>query len=406
MSSIGAHVADLKSLKSYFSVSKDLVVIEQLIPYDLYINSSVVKNKQKFIRIFAKGDTLSIVELNHFKEKYFQLYVCEEQRKDFFSALKTLGAVDDTEKMSFIKDRAINYLNNIFEPEKEFTTELLSETINACKETVEGMVDMLEEYNITKLSGLIASLSFHDFYTFDHSINVSMYCITIFKELKPRATRSELVHVGLGGLLHDLGKVKISTSILNSPGKLTDEEFAEIKKHPNFGVNLLIQHEENLEIDKDVELELISRVIGEHHENVDGTGYPNKLVDKQIHIFSKVCAIADFFDAITTKRAYSDVLSIENAIKIMANTVDKKIDRKIFSVFEKYAKKTLSSQVRYEIDENFDPTIEYKVLPIRRVKVEKVKESFGKIKTDGWGDKPKEKFGKIKDADKKNKKAS
>ncbi len=397
-------MVDFKTLKSYFSVSKDLVVVNQMIPYDLFINSSVVKDKQKFIRIFAKGDTLAPEQLDTFKEKYFQIYVAEEQRKDFFSALRNLGGSNDTQKMSIIKERAIDYLTHIFDPQKEFTTELLSETISACKDTVEGMVDMLEEYNITKLSGLIANLSFHDFYTFDHSINVSMYCITIYREMKPQASRSALVNVGLGGLLHDLGKIKIPTSILNNPGKLSDEEFAEIRKHPTFGVNLLLKNEADIDIDEEIELGIISRVIGEHHENVDGTGYPNKLKDKEIHMFSKVCAVADFFDAITTKRAYSNVLGVENAIKIMENTVGKKIDAKVFEVFSKYAKKTMSANFTYEMHENFDPTLPYKELPIVKVKVEKAKQDFGKIKTNGWGEKPDKDYGKIKKVEDKIKK--
>jgi HD-GYP domain-containing protein (c-di-GMP phosphodiesterase class II) len=386
MKTTGVLMVDFKTLKAYFSVSKDLIVVNQMIPYDIYINSSVVKNKQKFIRIFAKGDTLRPDQLEEFKDKYYQLYVSEEQRKDFFKALvKVGGGVQDSEKMELIKDRALDYLNHLFEPEKEFTTEFLSETINACKDTVDGMIDMLEEYNITKLSGLIGNLSFHDFYTFDHSINVSMYCIVIYREMRPKASRSALVNVGLGGLLHDLGKIKISTSILNNPGKLSPEEFAEIKKHPVFGVDLLLKKEADIDVDEEIELGIISRVIGEHHENIDGTGYPHGLKDKEIHVFSKVCAVADFFDAITTKRSYSDVLNVENAIKIMENTVGKKIDAQVFEVFQKYAKKTMSANFVYELDESFDPTLPYKELPIRKVKVEKQKQDFGKIKAEGWG---------------------
>ena len=99
-----------------------------------------------------------------------------------------------------IKDSAIHYLDKLFDTDKEFTTEILSETLQGCKTTVESMVDVIKDYDVSKLQSLIASLSFHDFYTYDHSINVSMYCIfTLFTALKPNAPKEEIVLAGLGG---------------------------------------------------------------------------------------------------------------------------------------------------------------------------------------------------------------
>jgi response regulator RpfG family c-di-GMP phosphodiesterase len=94
----------------------------------------------------------------------------------------------------------------------------------------------------TKLQSLIASLSFHDFYTYDHSINVSMYCICPLlskQDLKP--PKEEVVMAGLGGLLHDIGKIKIATDIINKPDKLTEEQFAiSSKSIPDFGLENLM----------------------------------------------------------------------------------------------------------------------------------------------------------------------
>ena len=136
------------------------------------------------------------------------------------------------------------------------------------------MVDVVQEYDVKQIQNLIGEMSFHDFYTYDHSINVSMYCIAIFKALKPNASREEMVMAGLGGLLHDLGKIKIPTNIINNPGHLSDEDFQVIKEHPRIGVELIDDSSPDV---PGIDFEIIKRVVWEHHENFNGTGYPRKI---------------------------------------------------------------------------------------------------------------------------------
>jgi HD-GYP domain-containing protein (c-di-GMP phosphodiesterase class II) len=162
-------------------------------------------------------------------------------------------------KTNVIKDAAIEYLNNIFGKDKEFSTELLAKNIEGCRDVVESMVDALDQHNIDSLRNLIGNLSFHDFYTYDHSINVSMYCISIYRAINPKATRRELMHAGLGGLLHDLGKIKIPTHILNNPGGLSDEDYQIIKQHPDFGLDLLLNG--HCEVSGDIDLKIIARFV-------------------------------------------------------------------------------------------------------------------------------------------------
>lgn len=362
----------------YFSVNFDLIVTGYKTLYDLYVNASEVKAKDKFVKVFQKGQELTQDDLNSFKEKYLQLYVSETQRASYVRSLSKSDSLDEVEKTTILKDSAIQHLRKIFDSGKEFNTEILSETIHDCKEAVEGMVDVLNDKDIKDLHNLIGNLSFHDFYTYDHSINVSMYCISILKALKPNVTRNELVHAGLGGLLHDLGKVKIPTNILNNPGKLTDEEYNQIKQHPDFGIELLLDG--HCDIPKDIDPNIIARVIHEHHENWDGTGYPNKIAGEDIHFLARVCGVADFFDAITTKRSYNEVLAIENAIGVMENTVGKKIDPEIFEIFKTHVNKiVMKKKVNLTIADHFDPAIPYEKLPLEKVKVAEEKQDFGKI---------------------------
>lgn len=365
------------SEKSYFSINYDLLSVETKLGFDLYVNASATK-KQKFVKVFLHDEDFTQEDLDRLKEKYRQVYLEESQRSFFLKSLVKSDTVDDVQAMDVIKDSAMQYLHGIFDSEKDFSTELLSETIRGCRDTVEGMIDVLDDHDIESLRGLIGNLSGHDFYTYDHSINVSMYCITVLRTLKPSASRVELMHAGLGGLLHDLGKVKISTSILNSPTGLTDEEFLEIKKHPDYGIELLGTGD--VDCDDDIDLKIIARVIHEHHENWDGTGYPNKIEGKDIHLLARVCTIADFFDAITTKRSYNEVLTVSQAINVMEKSSGKKLDPKIFKIFANYVKYSkIQSPKELQMSDSFDPAVPYAKLPLEEF-VEEKSSDFGKIK--------------------------
>ncbi len=364
---------------SYFSVRQDLIQLDQPMTYDLYVNSSAVKGKEKFIRIFPIGGILHKHEVDEFHKKYIQLYVSEDQRNLYLKSLSHSNA-DDSQKVGLLKDSAIEYLHNIFDSGKEFSTEILSEGIENCREVVENMVDVLDGHNIESLRGMIGNLSFHDFYTYDHSINVSMYCISLYKAINPKATKRELMHAGLGGLLHDLGKVKIPTNILNNPGGLSDSDYNEIKKHPDFGLELLLSG--HCEVDSSIDLKIIGRVIHEHHENFNGTGYPKKLKGKEeIHLLARVCAIADFFDAITTKRSYNDVLTITDAMNVMRKTKSVKLDPDIFDIFDKHVRYVKSDFAKdLTLADSFDPTLPYAKLPLEEAKKLEKEMDYGKIK--------------------------
>ena len=365
--------------RSYFSVSYDLITRDEAVTYDLFVNASSVQVKQKFVRIFPQGEILTTDDLADLKKKYLQLYVAEDQRKIYMKSLVNSDSVDDEEAVDFIKDSAIKYLHNVFDPKKEFSTEVLYETIEGCKDAVENMIDVLDDYSIDGLRALIGNLSGHDFYTYDHSVNVSMYCITILRLLKPNATRNELVHSGLGGLLHDLGKIKVPTEILNKPDGLSDEEYEVIKTHPDLGIGLLLDNEEMMF--EDLDLKIIARVVHEHHENWDGTGYPCGVAGKDIHLLARICAIADFFDAITTKRSYAEVMTITQALGLMEKAVNKKIDEKIFKVFAAHVGYTKAKTARQlKIADNFDPCMPHSVLPLEDIKEMFEEEDFGKIR--------------------------
>jgi putative two-component system response regulator len=139
-----------------------------------------------------------------------------------------------------------------------------------------------------------------DQYTRGHSVRVATYA----KEMAVRMGKSkeETDMVYYIGLLHDIGKIGISDTIINKPGKLTDEEYAVIKTHPAIGADIL----------KDM-TEIPNAAIGAHwhHERYDGNGYPDGLKGEEIPEYARIIGVADAYDAMTSKRSYRDVLPQE-----------------------------------------------------------------------------------------------
>ena len=133
-----------------------------------------------------------------------------------------------------------------------------------------------------------------DEYTYYHSINVSMLCMIIGKWL--RLDEYHIKNLTQAGLLHDIGKSKIPLELLNKPGKLTDDEFNEMKRHSEYGYNIVKDSE-------DVPPE-VAKAILTHHEKEDGSGYPMGLTGNKLNLYSKVITVSDIFDAMTANRSY------------------------------------------------------------------------------------------------------
>ncbi|NOX88177.1 MAG: HD-GYP domain-containing protein [Calditrichaeota bacterium] len=152
---------------------------------------------------------------------------------------------------------------------------------------------------------LISNIKNKDEYTYEHSINVSILTAGICKALKME--KEEIVDYTLGAFLHDIGKSKIPNEILNKKTPLTPKEFEILKKHVNYGMELVSSHEHISE-------NALS-VIAEHHERLNGTGYPRKLNEYEISKGGKVGAIIDVYDALTSNRVYHPPLNPVQAIK-------------------------------------------------------------------------------------------
>jgi len=149
-----------------------------------------------------------------------------------------------------------------------------------------------------------------DYYTYTHSVNVCTFAIALAQQLgfKDEEFLNEL---GIGALLHDIGKSKISERILNKRTALNQIEFEIMKKHPKWGVEILTETDQ---ITKASYFPVL-----QHHERGDRRGYPSRLSLDEVHIYSKIVAIVDSFDAMTTERVYQKAIDTYPALKIMFN---------------------------------------------------------------------------------------
>lgn len=173
---------------------------------------------------------------------------------------------------------------------------LIREINNELKDTYEK----LEKAYLESIETLRFTVEAKDTYTRGHSDRVSEYSVLIGKKLK--LSDEDINTLKIGGLFHDIGKIGVPDSILLKDSKLTDDEYSEIKNHPSIGAHIL----SNATIFKSV-----LPVVKHHHERYDGNGYPGKLKGEEIPLLARIAAVADSFDAMTSKRTYRNSLTLD-----------------------------------------------------------------------------------------------
>lgn len=159
----------------------------------------------------------------------------------------------------------------------------------------------------------IDTLKFSDEYTFQHSVDVATIAMLIAKNSD--MSEAEIQKIGMAGLLHDMGKSKIPNEILNKAGKLTEEEFAIMKNHSVFGYQILKEK-------GGIPQEVLMGVL-QHHEKLNGKGYPMNVAVDKIHPYAKILSIADIYDALVTERPYKKAFSQQDAIEMIMAMTDK-----------------------------------------------------------------------------------
>lgn len=178
----------------------------------------------------------------------------------------------------------------------------------------------------------VAKVARHDFCTFTHSANVACYSTMLARALGV-TDEQELQAIATAGMLHDLGKLEIPTAILTKPGRLTAEEFSQIKLHPTRGLQML-RSEFTLP-------QLL--LVYQHHEKMDGTGYPVGCGGDEIHWWARICAVADVYEALTGKRPYRRPNTPSEALTIMERGAGTHFDSEVFQCWQSHFAKEANS---------------------------------------------------------------
>jgi HD-GYP domain-containing protein (c-di-GMP phosphodiesterase class II) len=197
------------------------------------------------------------------------------------------------------------------------------ENIKTSKEVIYALSDTVLREEETAHN--LLRITSHDFYTYTHSVNVGLTSIMLAKALFENSDAHDLQELAAGFFLHDLGKVKIDPAVLNKPGRLNEREYQHIKTHPYQGYKLLKE--------ANALSEECSIIVMQHHEYVDGSGYPRRLEGDQIHLYGKICAMADVFDALTAERSYKKAMKPFDALSLMKKEMVEHFDKKLFQAF-------------------------------------------------------------------------
>ncbi|MBV8680236.1 MAG: HD-GYP domain-containing protein [Aquitalea sp.] len=248
---------------------------------------------QKGIDVF---DAQSVNEVNLSLDKEILNILAE---KPSHAATADLGS--ELPRAKAILERAHETIHTVLLDAKLGRKLNLSPVRDAAMQLTESVCRNADALNI------LTRIKEKDSYIFHHSISVGVLLMLLQHDAG--VSDDEVIDAGIGGMLHDIGKVYIDPNILNKPGKLTDLEFAEMRKHVGYGVSALKSYQE---LSYDVILPAL-----EHHERYDGTGYPFQKKGDQISILGQKAAIIDVYDALTSERCYHKGMPPPMAIRKM-----------------------------------------------------------------------------------------
>jgi putative nucleotidyltransferase with HDIG domain len=181
----------------------------------------------------------------------------------------------------------------------------------------------LQRANLSFASALVATLDARDRYTAGHSAAVAVYARDIAKRMTLSPAEQQLAH--LCGLVHDIGKIGLPPGLLEKPGALTLDERRQMEKHSEIGERILAKVDDYAEI---------ATIVRHHHERVDGEGYPDRIVGDDIPMISRIIAVADAYNAMTSDRPYRDAMPSRVARLRLAQAVGSQFDTSVVAAFE------------------------------------------------------------------------
>ena len=287
---------------AFYPIDLEFLAVDSVCENDLYLHQA-----NEFILYRASQLNFSNDEKNRLLDSSIRiLYIqceTEETLRRFYE--KNLPNILSNPKINSDKKATVLHECAVDITKKIFDKPHLKENIGRSKQIVDHTVELMALDTNAFLK--MISLSSHDYYTYNHCVNVMTFSIALLSKLGFNDFNL-LKKTGYGALLHDIGKAKIPLKILNKPSSLNEEEWAIMKKHPSIGYDML---------DQTFLPDLGKNIIVQHHEKINGTGYPHGLKIHELPIVSQVVSICDAYDAMTSNRCYQKALSPFQAFDII-----------------------------------------------------------------------------------------
>lgn len=306
--------------RKFKRIDKRLITEGSKIDFNLFLPNETKSAMSLFLQSDTAVDGNAKVKLREIEG----LYVSEED-EELYQAyvsrhLQSIAKSSDIsidQKAHLIYEKASETVKAMFKNPESL------ENVKNAQDVVNGSIEIILNDHCAVES--LMKITAHDYYTHTHSVNVSIYTLSLGAFLGIEGKDLEVL--GMAAILHDLGKSKIDYEIINKNGKLTDDEFIQMKKHPALG------HEIALKLG--IKDERILSGIRHHHEKITGRGYPDDLSGDQVSYFARIIGVCDVFDALSTKRSYKDPMSSYESLLLMKQQMVGHLDMDIVNSFIK-----------------------------------------------------------------------
>jgi HD-GYP domain-containing protein (c-di-GMP phosphodiesterase class II) len=308
----------VKESVEFVRIEKWLLDVGDTLSCDIYCDIYPEETKE----IFLPKEYPVDVQIKMRIDDTEYLYILREDLSIYYHFVDTIiQAVAQNKHITITKKAAVIYRQASEILDEMFENPEALENVPKSKKVVNRFVDTIfsDSHAIESLIKITA----YDYYTHTHSINVCVYALSLGSYLK--LATGVLEELGISALLHDLGKSRVNSAITNKNGRLTHDEFEQMKHHPVYGYQIAIKIgiTDNRILDG----------IRHHHEKLDGSGYPDAISGKRITLFARIIGVCDVFDALSTKRPYKDRLKSYDSLKLMKETMAEHLDITIVDAF-------------------------------------------------------------------------
>lgn len=303
----------------YYPVDLDGLVVDSILDFNLYLPAG----PGRFIFFRSPNLPFTVLHRNRLLEHDVRtVYIRADEQSQYNKYLEqNIGAVlgnpeiPGKKKATLLYTVSKNVVRETFDEPR--ASAIVPRTRNLATETVDFV--LRSERALVQLASVMAT----DYYTYTHSINVCVFAVALAH--KVGVSRDDIGQLATGALLHDLGKSQVPRDLLTRVGPLSEDEMSTMRAHVGWGEQMLNDHGGLSS--------LVMLPVSLHHEKLDGTGYPRRTQAEDIHLFGRIAAIADCFDAMTTNRSYQGALTAYDALLKMKTALRDQYDQRLLEQF-------------------------------------------------------------------------